>query len=235
MGGDVTRTLPQIPGYADPSTFGLGYVHKLITIDTPHWGSPLASALHDPTQNNSCVRTALSIVRLYAFLSVSTPSSARISGATGDLEEQTANVLTSNALIALHQRNALIPTAMIGGMMTTAQNAGAGKSLLGATLVAACGNKLTANPLAQKLNATAWPTLMGGDSDGVVPLDSQFDKEQATYSNSTNTKYGVHSAGAVQLGFLKPTVLDQASGVPEEVVSLLNTAVTNTAIFEVKP
>lgn len=44
MGGLVTRTREIVLGsdYFRPSTFGGGDIHKLITIDTPHAGSPIA-------------------------------------------------------------------------------------------------------------------------------------------------------------------------------------------------
>ena len=43
MGGDVTRTLPLLSGYAGQDTYNQGYVHKLITLDTPHLGTPVAA------------------------------------------------------------------------------------------------------------------------------------------------------------------------------------------------
>ena len=75
---------------------------------------------------------------------------------------------------------------------------------------------------------------MGGDSDAAVSLSSQFDNE-LSYSNTANTLPAIHSSGPQQLGFLPPTILDQASGGPSEVINLLNTPVTNTTVFEVKP
>jgi len=120
IGGDIARTLPQIPGYADQKTYALGYVHKLITIDTPHQGTPLASALHNPNESNSCVQQMLSRVGRYAFVTVTQSTGIFTNGATGDLQTN------SMAILAIHGGSPIIPTAMIGGQMTSPQLAGAG-------------------------------------------------------------------------------------------------------------
>jgi triacylglycerol esterase/lipase EstA (alpha/beta hydrolase family) len=238
MGGNVTRALPQVMGYADQETYMAGYVHKLITIDTPHLGSPLAAALHDANNDNACVRNKLAFVGLYAFVSVSRGTSGIggvvSSGATGDLQP------TSAAIAATHAGPALIPTAMIAGQASAAQIAAGGTNTVGGILTTLC----FVDPLAQLLPA-GWTRLMsapgdviaGGASDAVVPLQSQFDGDAAYFdANPSNTKYGVvHSNGVVQLGFSPPTALDQAGNVPPQVVNLLNTPVSNTAVFEVKP
>jgi hypothetical protein len=41
----------------------------------------------------------------------------------------------------------------------------------------------------------------------------------------------IHSKGIADLGFIPPTILDQASGAPTQVVNLLNTPVTNSVVF----
>jgi hypothetical protein len=209
-----------------------GYVHKLITIDTPHLGSPLAAALHDVNNDNACVRNKLGIAGLYSFVSVI--GGTEISGATGDLQP------TSNAVAATHSGPALIPTAMIAGQASAAQLAAGGTNILGGILKFVCRS----NPLAQDFNPAGWMQLMsapgdfvaGGASDAVVPIQSQFDGEAAYFdANPSNTKYGVvHSNGVVLLGFSPPTALDQAGNVPPQVINLLNTPVSNTAVFEVK-
>jgi hypothetical protein len=42
MGGLVVRQAEQLAGFLGTDSFGYGYVHELITIGTPHLGSPLA-------------------------------------------------------------------------------------------------------------------------------------------------------------------------------------------------
>ncbi len=230
MGGDVTRTLPQIPGYADQKTYEVGYVHKLITIDTPHLGSPLATELHNPDDNNLCVQAFLGLQGNYSFLNVQLISGQLIDGATGDLQ------IGSNAIRLIHTGAPVIPTAMIGGVASTAQIAAAGSTIAARILRTACFS----NPLAQYLNSTNWLAFMGGPSDAIVRVQSEFDGDDS-YSNAANTFQGVvHGSGAEGLGFSPPSVLDYPTADPTAtagaaVVQLLNTPVSNTAIFEMKP
>jgi pimeloyl-ACP methyl ester carboxylesterase len=52
MGGLVSNNMPQFPGFFFGSTsYGLGYIHKLITIDTPYFGSPFALYLGMASQS----------------------------------------------------------------------------------------------------------------------------------------------------------------------------------------
>lgn len=230
MGGDVSRTLPQIAGFLDPNTYAKGFVHKLITIGTPHKGSPLANALLAPA--NQCVSSTLSDVKLFAFTSAIVNNST-ISGAIGDLQHN------STAVGNIHTGSAIIPTAMTGGPMTAAQLNGAGSGL--AHVITLLCSKA---PLAQALTPTNWPPFMrtpddaitGGASDGIVPLTSQFDDEpQYVTANMKNIGNGIHGHGANKLGFPDPTFFDQASGVPSIVLSLLNTPVSNGTVYEAKP
>jgi pimeloyl-ACP methyl ester carboxylesterase len=225
MGGNVTRALPQLSQYAVQDTYNLGYVHKLITLDTPHLGAPLAAAFL--SSSNSCVRRTLAFVNLYAFNSVTSNSGSFISGAAGDL------ATGSQALKATHSGTGMIPTAMIGAQLSTAQLNKTGSSGEGQAISFFCGFVLS-NPLALSLSPLAWPTVAGDPSDGIVPLSSQFDGD-LSYSNATNGFLAVHSKGARDLGFGGATILDQASLAPAEVINLLNTPVSNSTIFEEKP
>jgi hypothetical protein len=223
MGGDVTRALPEISGYADQMTYDQGYVHKLITLDTPHQGSPLAPQFLLPA--NACLRNALGLLdNRYSLVSV-TSNAETLSGAVGDMQPESAAIDSMQAATGPP-----IPTAMVGGQMSPAQLSGAGKSFKAGVLKALCPG----NPLELDLNAASWPSVLGGASDAIVPLASQFDGQTA-YSTSANTFQAVHSPGAEALGFGAPTILDQASGAPAEVFRLLNTPVSSAAIFEEKP
>jgi hypothetical protein len=192
MGGDVARTLPQLSGYAGQDTYQQGYVHKLITIDTPHQGTPLAnSAL---ASNNGCVQVLLADIGHYV-INTAVVNNASVSGAVGDLQQNSA------ALGNLQN----LPTAMIGGKMTTTQLGGAGQSLAGEIIAKLCGNLLN-NPLAVSLNPTGWLGVMGGDSDAIVPLSSQFNGNLpysiTTSGASQNTFSAIHSSSTRLLGFL---------------------------------
>jgi triacylglycerol esterase/lipase EstA (alpha/beta hydrolase family) len=231
MGGDVVRFLPQLSGFAGQDTYNLGYVHKLISIDTPHLGSPLASSLLDP--RNTCAAQVLAMAGKYAFNSANINGNVNVNGAVGDLQP------TSAAIASMQSGAALIPTAMIGGQMTSTQTNGAGSAWEARVLVALCGNSYNNDPLAAELNPAGWTNLLSQYNDAIVSLASQFDNDLA-YSVSTpgpgqNTFPAIHSPGANALGFLPPLIMDEASGAPAEVVNLLNTPVSNSAIFVVKP
>ncbi|MBW3622650.1 MAG: hypothetical protein KY468_04490, partial [Armatimonadetes bacterium] len=47
MGGLMTRGLIRQPDYQQRSNFGRGWVHRLITVGTPHYGSPHATLMYD--------------------------------------------------------------------------------------------------------------------------------------------------------------------------------------------
>lgn len=239
MGGDITRTLPQVTGYVDKLTYGIGYVHKLVEINTPNEGSPLASALHSSSQNNSCVRTLLALAGRYSFLTAQIGASVTFNGGTGDLRAATATTQASAAITSIHTGSSIIPMAMIGSNMTASQLAGVGTTLSGRYIKLFCSS----TPLAQQLTAGAWPTLMtvpndpyNGESDGIVPYYSQFDFNTAyPNSNPANTFSAVHSTGTESLGFKPPSILDAASGVPIYIIVLLNTPVSNSNLYELVP
>jgi hypothetical protein len=221
MGGVVTRTLPLLSGYAGQDTYTQGYVHKLITLDTPHTGTPVAADALLPA--NSCVQQMLAIESKFV-IKTAVVNNASVNGAVADLQ------VGSKAITNLQN----LPTAMIGGQMTPSQLGGAGQNAIGATIRVFCGTAAN-DPLANALNPIDWFQELQGDSDGVVPLTSQFNGNLGysvtTAGASQNTFPAIHSKGIASLGFLPPTILDQASGAPTQVVNLLNTPVTNSVVF----
>ena len=97
MGGLVVRALVAQPLYTSASSFGRGAVHKLITIGSPHLGSPLATQLlivgeHGVSPpltvpNNDCVRQQLAERGKIAFLEVTLDGEYdHKTGALGDLQ-----------------------------------------------------------------------------------------------------------------------------------------------------
>lgn len=52
MGGLITRTLAILPGFQHPSNFNKGFVHKFLTLNTPHLGTPFATRLDQ--SSNTC-------------------------------------------------------------------------------------------------------------------------------------------------------------------------------------
>jgi len=49
MGGLISNTMPNYPLFNTPLSYGKGIIHKLITVDTPYQGSPLATNLGKAT------------------------------------------------------------------------------------------------------------------------------------------------------------------------------------------
>lgn len=78
------------------------------------------------------------------------------------------------------------------------------------------------DPLAADLTATNWPTLVGSESDAIVPVNSQL------AGLASNTEFplagDVHSPGTEELGFGGPSELDDPV-IPTEVLKLLNTPI----------
>src|SRR5260370_14032024 len=81
MGGDITRFLMLHPGFLANETFGSGYIHKVVTIDTPYLGTPLAARLLN--SNNSHIRNFLALRGSPAVKTV-TSFGQQFSGAAGD-------------------------------------------------------------------------------------------------------------------------------------------------------
>ncbi len=85
MGGTIARTIPLTSSqFFTPETFGSGYVHKLITIDTPHLGSPLATQLM--SGQNNCTLSIFASLEKFSFVSVVLSNGFTKAGAVWDLQ-----------------------------------------------------------------------------------------------------------------------------------------------------
>ncbi len=254
MGGDIARTLPLVPGFAD-RTFGRGIIHKLITIGTPHLGTPLAGQLLNVA--NACVAIVIGdgiqgfSGDQYAFTNVTTTSGKTVDGAVydlmGDLTQSAAGL--SGALKKLNvQTQYPIATAMVVGKMSSAQLRSLDASscawwnlLCKAQAVPGVVTRLlirhfcVGDPLADNLTTSGWPTILGAESDGIVPINSQADGFSVSPAISllspTTLVYGViHTSTIEELGFSGPGELqgnDQGTAVPGIVMRLLNSPVTS--------
>jgi pimeloyl-ACP methyl ester carboxylesterase len=230
MGGDVVRAL--LLASFNIGSFPEGVVHKLVTIGTPHLGTPLAIDLlpADPTHDpNSCVRDFLADNGDPSFLSATLSGGTAVSGGVGDLEGDGAGGSLSGALQALAQPGQqTVTAAMIAGVATSSNLSGLDSSPAAIYLkYIKCPN----NPLAEDLDSQDWPTVFsGGNSDAVVPESSQLDQQQASIPEELGV---IHSSGLTKLGFHGPDELDPGSGAAE-VIGLLNTPVTD-ASFRLLP
>jgi len=217
MGGDISRTMVPLTAYLSAGTFGAGPINKLITIATPHLGTPVAADLL--ASNNTCARNVLASDGDIALQSV-TISGKATDGAVYDLEGSGNGSSLSPALIALTPANDQpFHTAYIAGIATSSNLSGLSCLFCNAeALRILCSG----NPLATDLTAAKWTTIYGTQSnDTIVPLDSAL-------NNLTGLQYSgvIHTAALETLNFKGPSVLDPASNISAEVINLLNEAPT---------
>lgn len=230
MGGDIARAMVLQPGFLSDNTFGQGSIHKLITIDTPHLGSPLAAVLLSPQEEGGCIEdTILPAVRHFVFNSVSFGGITSVSGAIGDLSPSSQGLRD----VANGNQHPL-PTALIAGVYTNFS--ALDTSARAAFLRFFCGS-IADDPLAKNLTSTGWPAVFSGaDNDAIVPVTSQVNNSLGSNNAFVFVGTGgyVHSPGTEKLGFAPPSVLDPGD-IPNEVVKLLNTPVTQPAFAPLNP
>jgi len=228
MGGNIARTMPSVtmPSFlcgdssCGQNNYNLGPVHKLITIGTLHTGTQLAfDLLPGPAGDpNACVRN-----RLKGAGDVSLQS-AVVNGTTvnGAMEDMKATSLSGGTF----------PIAYIGATTAPPNLAKLDSSLFSVSgfLYFYCG-QLAGSPLALLLTNTppgTWNQEFSGQpNDGIVPLVSQLNG-----TSSTLIFPGViHSPGIEDLDFVGPSELDPASGIPDEIIKLLNEQINGADFF----
>jgi PGAP1-like protein len=240
MGGDITRMMPLQSNFLEDNNFKQGNIHKLITIDTPHLGSPLAINMLSPTETGGCLSGKLAKDGDFAFSSVTLAGAGSVSGAMADLEGEG---ITSNPQVDPQLSQALqliarngshpLPTALVSGVYTDfASLDGPGKALIIRNVL--CPH----DPLAQKLTSTGWPAIFNisgdpnsGNNDAVVSETSQLNALDPGASFDQLFQALVHSASIEHLGFAPPSVLDPDAGVATWVIQLLNTPVNQAGAF----
>lgn len=233
MGGAITRSFA-VPSdsytfYSDDN-FLAGSVHKLITIDTPHLGTPVAIHLLQPA--NSCIANMMRFFGEPPIVSIE-----GVSGAAGDLQGDGHGGQLSDALTALTTQGSakLIPTATIAATENSANLSGLDSCVLCLARLAkifCSGSELT--PFMTSQN---WQQIFSDASfqspgdDALVPFVSQVNG-LTTVSSAQLFDQLIHSPGTAALGFNGPSVLDDASGlVPNAVIRILNTPITDSTTF----
>ncbi len=217
MGGDIARTMPTLTNFLNGSSnYNLGFIHKLITIGTPHLGTQLAVDLlpFGSSDPNKCVRNALWLFKDVSLQSA-TVNGSPWDGAVGDLQLGVSGTQS-------------LPTAHIAGSTTSANLSQLDAYFsVSSSLYNTCG-AVSNDPLALRLTPTLWNQEFGGvANDGIVTLISQHNA-----TSSTLTFPGViHSPGIETLNFNPPTELDPASGIPDEVINLLNEQIKGSDFF----
>lgn len=216
MGGDISRTSFLLKNFLANNTFGAGPINKLITVATPHLGTPVAADML--SSSNTCVRNTLAGYGDIALQSV-TFSGRTVHGAVLDLEGDGFGGSLSTALKNLKAVQPF-PTAYIAGIATSTNLNGLSCFFCNAeALRILCSG----NPLATDLTAKNWPTIFSQDNDTIVPLDSAL-------NNLTGLEYSgvIHTAGLETLDFNGPSVLDASSNISSDVITLLNESPTGT-------
>jgi pimeloyl-ACP methyl ester carboxylesterase len=245
MGGDITRTLPLQPAYLDQTTLYQGYIHKVITIATPHLGSPLATQLLD--DNNLCTRTWMKRFGSPSIRTLTLSGGQTILGAVGDLAGDGTGATLSPALTNIATPGpTLIKTAFIVGVANASNFASLGQNVGAASVITSrCTSSNPNNhsdPLAVAMTPTGWPALFpASGSDAIVPVVSQMNG--LSVGPDSEFQGYVHSPGLVGrlgLGFTGPSVLDidpgsQMAPVALQVIRLLNTPITQSVFNSLNP
>ncbi len=234
MGGTIVRTLEYLSGYTDTSSFGLGNVHKLVTIGTPHLGSPLANQLLQDT----CVRNAFAFTGRFAITTATVSGVPATGGGVGDLQGSGFNDGSqSQALMNIQNPTPHeVPTLPIAGIMIAAVNPPSNTSDLACPFPckAAELRKCPGSALAANLSPLGWPAVFGAPpnnkSDAIVPLNSQLNG----VPSPLQVIGIVHSAGLEDLDFTGPGELDPLEGmitIQTIVISALNASVHNSTFL----
>lgn len=213
MGGNIVRTLEYLPLYSGPESFGRGNVHKLITIGTPHLGTPLATQLL--AANNSCIRDILAYKGNISLNAATVAGVTSNNGAVGNLIGSGLSATDGTLSIALREIQPSlsneVPTAMIAGA-TQSQNLNSlGQPInlqnvpasISTILGGACGG-----PLGTALTPTGWNSLFvdannnAVANDAIVPVPSQWNA-----MSGPETLGVIHTSAIEPLNFTGPDEL----------------------------
>jgi pimeloyl-ACP methyl ester carboxylesterase len=241
MGGTIIRTVAAQGNFLRDDNFAQGDVHKLITIDTPHLGSPLASQLLFG-DINSCVRGVLAYEGDISLRTTVLYGTQTFTGAVADLQDNTGiSGQLSPALQEIASANQHpLPTAFVVGYMQAQNRAGLDSWKFAQLVIHGMCGTGHGDPLGNNFTSTSIANVFGGaDSDGIVSLASQENNPAGSPANyvpiaSVFPGY-VHGSGAIELGFVGPQMLDPTGNVPLQVINLLNTAVTDPAFNLTNP
>ena len=265
MGGLITRMAARSePTFFSAYNYWQGPVHKMITLGTPHLGSPNGIQSLNGRSDNMCLMTLLALVGTFELQSA-VVSGDVVNGGPLDLQGDGKGVVLSDALRSL-QTPALQPMviAPIAGTVSTQQYNNLNGSTLKRISDSVCLNltlPYSPNSIPQNYSSTGWPILMAGytdsewqsglpgvPSDGVVPLTSALNNGSSyTAANAgspdpqsgINTFDGVvHSPGVSIEGFGDPYLQLNGAGSPvlvtDRVLQLLNTSIT-APVFQLFP
>ncbi|WP_263377201.1 esterase/lipase family protein [Granulicella aggregans] len=249
MGGLIARnwTLARKRYYSDDS-YGKGRIHKLITLGTPHYGSPFASLAVRP--DAQCFRnlSTESIPPRILISSAVLLNDKTVGGAVGELVGNGLDGKDMNlALEKLEEESAALPTATIAGKIDGIQG------LEATVILLAIHEKCPASdPLAKRFTPSAFSTIFDpandeskaksgikGDgvstpSDGAVPLTSALWSAKATEADCdfihcfSNYAHGKNTARLTGAAHYLP---DGTALVMDRIKDLLNTSVLDSTAW----
>jgi len=230
MGGLIARAMVLQPGFIRDNNFGQGTIHKVITVDTPHLGSQLASQLLAQQENGGCFQQQILGPRgMFALSSLLFFDNSSAIGAVADMEgDDTTNQLSGILALLKSSSPHPIPISFLTGIY---QNfASLDSSPIAAIIRTICG--VSGDPLAQQLTSTAYPTIFHNNpNDAIVSENSQLN---GLIPSPNSQFFGLlHSAGVTDLGFLPPNSVMDGGAVPTEVIFLLNTSWKNSVYYNV--
>ncbi len=221
MGGLVARDMALSPNFFW-QTYGMGMIHKVVTIGTPHAGTPIAGRL----LNSSILCRAALLLAGHA-----------VAGAVTDLQPNSALISSLSSSTVPLQAHAL------AGDASTAQE------VVSAVALDAVGffvsKETDTNVCFGILPLGGYQALYGGDSDLLVPLPSQtygFGSQfQDVYSGTEHTIIPVlfplgpdelNRDSTFSLGFI---TAPGTSLIPNRVIDLLNEPLTQGAFTSITP
>jgi pimeloyl-ACP methyl ester carboxylesterase len=227
MGGLISNTMPNLVAFQSPANYGSGYIHKLITIDTPYQGSQLAAGLNKIVPNAGCRQ----LLNGFGALSL---------GAVMDLDPASSFIASFKPAPAGYAKHA------IASFVTPSQTTEAEDLIDVLTLpgspVGICRNLLS-SPAGNGPPSFSFSSFFltandpfEGSSDLIVSERSQL----STYSPGTTATitFGLAHSHIVSGLFIPvdvPGALDSNIGTPLSnpavVVNLLNTPTKNAGVF----
>ena len=222
MGGLITRKLTTLPNYLAPNNFGAGTVHKLITIGTPHLGTPLAIDLLPSgprTDPNGCIRRVLAASGLASYSEVVRSAGKTISGAIGDLKGDGFGSALSSAIAELHSsKKQTLRMTMVAGLADQSNLRGLDCTSCKASAIR---NFCKGEPLVTSLTAPRWQEIFLQGNDAIVPILSQLNNGSGVRITGVVHSSGVNSG----LSFAGLNELNSAA-MAAEIRRLLYTSAT---------
>lgn len=182
VGTDYPMTANTQTSFGDDESYGRGYIHKLITLGTPHLGTnfalrlingdavpnvPTLGMLFPNLGGNDCTRKNAGVFGDYNFNSV-TISGKTYPGATLDLYGDPTQGIVSPTIALLNQPNSfMIPTGLLAASFTSVNGQGSSVDSNGILAKWACGTQTVFdNPLPTwVLGAQQCPTCVVHDGD----------------------------------------------------------------------